>query len=113
MLSELTTHKAEAAETPQVVSIDALIHTTALKYHLNEQHLRAVIDCESDFVVDAVGDGGASIGLAQIHLPSHPEISREQAEDPAFAIDFMGKMWANGEEEAWSCYRIEKARGWK
>jgi hypothetical protein len=34
-----------------------------------------------------------SHGLAQIHLPSHPDISIEQAYDPYFAIRFMVDHW--------------------
>lgn len=34
-----------------------------------------------------------SHGLAQIHLPSHPDISIEQAYDPYFAIRFIVDHW--------------------
>lgn len=34
-----------------------------------------------------------SYGLAQIHLPSHPHISKEQALNAYFAIDFMIEHW--------------------
>lgn len=46
-----------------------------------------------------------SWGLAQIHLPSHPSISKKEATDPAFAIDFMAKGFASGDEWMWSCWR--------
>jgi len=34
-----------------------------------------------------------SYGLAQIHLPSHPKVSVEQALDPYFAVDWMMEHW--------------------
>lgn len=34
-----------------------------------------------------------SFGLAQIHLPSHPNITREQALNAYFAIDWMIEHW--------------------
>lgn len=104
--SPLPAHVAEAAQPPvEVVSIDTLEHETAVKYGLNEYLLKEVVKCESDNVVDAVGDRGTSIGLAQIHLPSHPEVSQEQAEDPVFALDWLGRMWAQGYGYQWTCYR--------
>lgn len=37
------------------------------------------------------GDRELSFGLSQIHLPSHPEVTYEQAIDPVFAINFLAK----------------------
>jgi hypothetical protein len=34
-----------------------------------------------------------SFGLAQIHLPSHPDVSREEALNAYFAIDWMIAHW--------------------
>lgn len=47
-----------------------------------------------------------SYGLAMIHLPDHPYITREQATDPDFAIDYMAEHL--GRDVTWSCYK--KAR---
>lgn len=63
------------------------------------------IRCESNFNPRAVGDGGKSRGLAQIHKPSHPDITDEQAFDPYFAIDFMAKEFKNGNKWKWTCWR--------
>jgi|SRR5918996_694044 hypothetical protein len=60
--------------------------------------LALVISAESSWNPSAVGDGGSSIGLAQIHLPAHPYISKAQAADPDFAIRWtarrLGAVWA-------------------
>lgn len=50
-----------------------------------------------------------SFGLSQIHLPAHPDISKEQAEDPDFAIDFLMKNITQGNAKIWTCYRLIKA----
>lgn len=66
----------------------------------------AVIMCESTWNTQAIGDNGNSFGLAQIHMPSHPEITPSQATDGHFAIDFIVSQWAKGNQWKWSCYRI-------
>ena len=59
-------------------------------------------------VPDPHGPGGHenSWGLAQIWLDpgGHPEITKAQATDPAFAIDFAGKLFATGQEKQFHCY---------
>ena len=37
------------------------------------------------------GQRERSFGACQIHLPDHPEISKEEAEDPVFCTDFLAK----------------------
>jgi hypothetical protein len=81
----------------------------------------AVIECESQFNptiqshhvytetnvppgYDA-GDREQSFGLVQIHLPAHPSISKAQALDPEFAIDFLAKNLHGGRGAMWTCYR--------
>lgn len=50
-----------------------------------------------------VGEREKSFGPAQIHLPAHPTISKEEASDPDFAIDFMAKKISEGKESWWMC----------
>lgn len=64
----------------------------------------AVIDCESSFKPKAVSPTHDS-GIAQIHLAAHPDITRAQAFDPAFAIPWMAKQWSKGHQRMWSCYK--------
>lgn len=65
----------------------------------------AVVECESQFQNDAVGDSGTSIGIAQIHLPAHPDITKEQARDPYFSLSWMGSEWLDGRAWEWSCWK--------
>lgn len=46
-----------------------------------------------------------SWGLSQIHIPSHPQVSIEQALDPEFAIKFMSDNWG---KVKWYGYITEK-----
>lgn len=79
-------------------------------YILRESPKRAkeiigTIACESSFNKDAVGDGGHSYGLAQVHRPSHPQYSVETLTDPKWAIDFMVREFDAGHENLWTCWR--------
>jgi hypothetical protein len=74
-----------------------------------------VIDCETMHTWNPViqstyknrADGGRelSFGLAQIHMPDHPDVSMEQATDPRFAINFLVENLKNHKGNMWSCYR--------
>lgn len=70
------------------------------------------IQCESQFNPLAEGDvniggvGTTSWGLVQIHLPKNPTITKAQALDPKFSLDFIIKEFAKGNQEKWSCYKI-------
>lgn len=82
----------------------------------------AVVDCESQYVYDGqsqhrytatnvpkgyqVGDREESWGLVQIHLPAHPTISKEQANDPEYAAEFLARNLKAGRGSMWTCYSI-------
>lgn len=51
----------------------------------------------------AVGERERSFGPSQIHLPDNPEISRDEAVDPHFALPFMAKALSRGETWRWMC----------
>jgi hypothetical protein len=102
-----------------------LVKNKAKEYGVSAQSMLAVIDCESRFEPEIqshhtyternvprgykVGDREQSYGLAQIHLPAHPAVTKEQALDPEFAIDFMAKNMKSN-PNMWSCYRIVAMR---
>lgn len=54
-------------------------------------------------IINSKGEREDSWGLSQIHLPSHPTITKEQAQDPDFAINFMAQHL--GRDVTWSCYK--------
>lgn len=61
-------------------------------------------------IIQKDGTREESYGLAQIHLPSHP-ISKAQATDPYYAIEFIVRNVAEGRENMWTCARMLKERG--
>lgn len=73
---------------------------------VNADLVLKTIQCESQYNPEAVGDQGRSFGLAQIFLPAHPDVTKEQALDPKFAVDFMVNNFADGKGALWTCYRM-------
>jgi len=51
----------------------------------------------------SVGDYEQSYGLAQIHLPAHTHVSKEQATNPLYAADFLARNLAVGRASMWTC----------
>jgi hypothetical protein len=51
---------------------------------------------ESGWNPAAVGDNNTSFGPFQIHLPVHPGVTKAQAEDPAWAVNYMFGAYQNG-----------------
>lgn len=91
---------------PVKLTIDEKIDLVAAKYKVSPSLMKKVIYCESSYNPKAVGDGGTSFGLSQIHLPAHPEVTKEQAFDEDFAINFMGESFSKNKHRMWSCWRI-------
>lgn len=86
-------------------TIEERIAAIADTHKVNRERLLGTLKCESNFKTDAVGDNGTSYGIAQIHLPSHPEITKEQALDAEFSIDFAASEFAKGNAKKWTCWR--------
>lgn len=89
-----------------VLTVDSMIIASAKKWDVNEGRLRKTLFCESSLNPNAIGDEGESFGIAQIHLPSHPEITESQALNPSWAIDYMAQKFSEGEVTLWSCWRV-------
>ena len=92
------------------MAVVGLIHESAVKWGVDEQILRKTLYCESRLKPDAIGDGGNSYGVAQIHLPSHQNkdewITKEQALDPKWAIDWTARQFSMKRQNMWTCYRL-------
>lgn len=86
-------------------SVSDLISLYASKYEVSEAVMTAVVRCESYFDPAAVGDSGQSFGLSQIYLPAHPDITKEQALDPDFALNFLAYHLSKEQGYLWTCYR--------
>lgn len=87
-------------------SVQELVSHFASQYQVSSNQMLATIKCESGFRENAIGDGGKSYGLSQIHLPSHPNVTKEQATDKVFAIEFMAKAFSKGKQRQWTCWRM-------
>lgn len=85
-------------ESPKTTEIIRHIYDRAPELGINPDQVAHTIYCESMFynIQSGIVHEGVrepSYGLAQIHLPSHPKVSVEQALDPYFAVDWMMEHW--------------------
>lgn len=80
------------------------IHSVSQEYGVSEEVMTKVIQCESQFKKDALGDHGKSRGLVQIHSDYH-DVSDEEAYDPAYAIRFLAQHLKEGNGNLWTCFR--------
>jgi len=71
-----------------------LIDAASKKYGIPDGLLYRLIKTESAFNPNAVNPKSGALGLAQIMLRWHPNVTREQALNPNFAIDYAGKYLA-------------------
>ena len=68
-----------------------------------------IIKAESSFNSRAVGDNGNSFGLVQIHRPSHPHITQEQAFDVHFSVKFLCDNLVAGRGSMWTTYPVYRS----
>ena len=87
-------------------SLHELIGASSARYGVDPTVVAGVIKCESSFDPLNVGDEGLAHGLAQINSRWHPEIPREVAENPSWAIDYLAKGISEGKGKQWTCYRM-------
>lgn len=88
--------------------VKSLVDYYADMYHVKRATMQAVVNCESSYDYDIIGDHGHSYGLAQIYRPAHPDISKEEAINANFALDYMASQIADGNGSQWTCYRLYK-----
>mgnify|MGYP001607569073 CR=1 FL=1 len=110
-------HAEEKLWTQEMVK--ELARDTANEYKLNTQKFLHTLNCENLFRAkgqserrNKKGEREMSFGAAQIHIPSHPTITREQAESPEFAVKWMAEKWSEGNAYLWSCWLQYTAEGW-
>lgn len=82
-----------------------IVTSYAIKYGTSPTPLIATLRCESNLRADAVGDFGTSYGISQIHLPAHKNVTKAQALDPFFSIDFAAHEFSLGHQYMWSCWK--------
>lgn len=98
------------APTLDELPIEELIAHFATQYHVDYISMYRTIECETRFrnVQSEIVKNGVreeSYGYSQIHLPSHPNITKEQSLTPSFAIEFMAKEFSKGRQWQWTCAR--------
>lgn len=81
------------------------IRHSAQEHGADPDSLVATLTCESKLDPSAVGDYGTSFGIAQIHLPAHEDITKAEALDPQWSIDWAAEQFAEGNQRIWTCYR--------
>lgn len=86
-------------------SLSQLIVEVARVYGIDEERFLAVAKCESSLNPSAVGDGGNSFGIFQIHLPSHPTVTVEKAFDVVWTVHWSAEKFKK-DPTIWSCYKI-------
>lgn len=110
LLSALPAHAASLAD---------LIDKYSERYDVASSTMVQIITCESnfdptiqsfqtyskDFPAWGVkkGDRELSFGLVQIHLPSHPDITKAEALDPDFSVRFLASQLSIGHASLWTC----------
>ena len=82
-----------------------LVSYFAKQYSVSEHQMLVTMACESGFRTNAIGDSGKSFGLSQIHLPSNPQVTQEEALDKVYAVEFMAREFKQGHQRKWTCWR--------
>lgn len=83
-----------------------IIRSYAIHYGINGDELLATLKCESSLDSSSVGDHGTSFGVAQIHLSAHKNVTKAEALDPFFSIDWSARQFALGNANIWTCHRL-------
>lgn len=99
--SRVSYEKAEELDV-EFSLIDTIIETARL-HGIDENKFLYTAECESSLNPSAIGDGGNSIGLFQIHLPSHPSVTKELALDAQWAIRWSAEKFRE-DPTIWVCY---------
>jgi hypothetical protein len=83
----------------------AFIQQVAEEYKVDANKLEKTLKCESTLRPNAIGDNGHSLGIAQINMPSHPDVTPQEAFNPYWAIEWTAKEFSNGYARHWTCAR--------
>lgn len=91
--------------------INRLVDKFSSIYAINGEDLKKVIQCESSYKVEAVGDGGRARNLLQFHKPTFDLYSKKFGEELDYnsgydQIKLASWMWSKGLQYHWSCARI-------
>ncbi len=107
----MTLQPADVSDTP---TLRAYAHEQALIAGIDADMFVRVIDCENrdwepglrSRAINKAGRRENSWGLLQINLDptAHPEVSKKEATDPFWAIQWGIQQWKAGRAWQWTCY---------
>lgn len=97
---------ADTVQLPPSFVLDpsASIQYWASKYSVDSEQMETTLRCESKLNPKAVGLAG-EIGVAQILPRAHPDVTKQQMEDPDWSVQWMAQQFAIGNEHIWTCWR--------
>ena len=88
----------------QNATIDDIIAYNSSKYDVPARELIHIINCESGGKRSAhhLSPKEDSWGVVQINLKAHPNITKQQATDPNFSVDYLAKN-IKRHKSWWTC----------
>lgn len=86
------------------LEVERLVNDAAIRYGINQKRFLETAKCESSLRPKVIGDDGESYGLWQIHLISHPSVTKEQAFDPIWSTEWAAEKFKK-DPTIWTCYR--------
>lgn len=75
------------------------------KYGGNYYELYKVIECESNFVWNAIGDNGKAVSVAQYHKPTFNQFCKGNYYNPYDQLECFARMVKEKLGHHWTCFR--------
>lgn len=100
-----TSSSREVSPNTDPESLGAYAEIVAMEHGLDVKRFIFTLNCEGHWDRYAVGDRGLAIGVAQIRKDYWPSITKAQAEDPYWSIQWMAEEWSAGHADYWTCAR--------
>ena len=100
----------QVAELNSTSTVRNYVEQEAIKVGVDPKMVYSIVNCESGFVpqqskhLTKTGEQEDSWGVWQIHLPSHPTITREQAMDVEWSTNWSLGEIKKGNAYLWSCW---------
>ena len=89
---------------PTKSNIKMAVSFLSNQYGLNESQLFKVIECESGYNPDAIGDGGYAVGILQFHKSTFKQYCKGSYYSTKDQLTCAAKMWKAGQQRHWTCY---------
>lgn len=103
---------AFAATLPQparLETVQEMATRIAADHHIPEATLTNLVSSESGWNPEAVGDNGCSFGLTQINICAHKNVTKKQALDPNWNLEWAAQQIQDGTEDIYTscnCYSL-------